>query len=33
MEAKFADLPDRLWKLVAPLLPTGAARRRAEHFT
>lgn len=28
MEAKFADVPDRLWKLVAPLLPPAAARPR-----
>ena len=28
MEAKFADVPDRLWKLVAPLLPSVAARPR-----
>jgi transposase len=28
MEAKFADVPDRLWKLVAPLLPAAGARPR-----
>jgi transposase len=28
MEEKFAHIPDRLWKLIAPLLPVPAARPR-----